>query len=143
MSDNRTFRKQHKIRFSECDPAGIVFYPMYFVMFNDLLEAWIDEILPDGFHGLIGERRIGTPTVHLDVSFKAVSRMGDPVWLSLEVQRLGRTSLTVTWDCIGEDGVVRLSTTQTLVLTSLDTHRPIPIPDDLRAAIGIRASDIA
>jgi 4-hydroxybenzoyl-CoA thioesterase len=143
VGDNGTFRKQHKIRFSECDPAGIVFYPMYFVMFNDLLEAWIDEILPGGFHGLIGERRIGTPTVHLDVSFKAVSRMGDQVWLSLEVQRLGHTSLTMTWDCIGEDGVVRLSTTQTLVLTSLDTHRPIPIPDDLRAAIGVRAPDIA
>jgi 4-hydroxybenzoyl-CoA thioesterase len=104
-------------------------------MFNDLLEAWIDKILPDGYHGLIGVRRIGTPTVHLEVEFKAVSRMGDQVWLSLEVKRLGNTSLTITWECIGEDGVVRLTTTQTLVLTSLDTHRPIPVPDDLRAAI--------
>jgi 4-hydroxybenzoyl-CoA thioesterase len=142
MGNYRKFKRKHKIHFSECDPAGIVFYPMYFVMFNDLLEAWIDELLPDGYHGLIGARRIGRPTVHLEVEFKAVSRMGDQVWLSLEVKRLGNTSLIVTWECVGEDGVVRLTTTQTLVLTSLDTHRPIPIPDDLRAAIEVGATEV-
>lgn len=33
------FSRPHRIRFSECDPAGIVFYPQYFVLFNDLLET--------------------------------------------------------------------------------------------------------
>ena len=26
------------IRFHHCDPAGIVFYPQYFVLFNELVE---------------------------------------------------------------------------------------------------------
>ncbi len=42
----RHFSRPHRIRFSECDPAGIVFYPQYFVLFNDLLEAWVDQLLP-------------------------------------------------------------------------------------------------
>ena len=58
----RHFSRSHRIRFSECDPAGIVFYPQYFVMFNDLLEAWVDQLLPEvGFAGYIGTLRQGLP----------------------------------------------------------------------------------
>ncbi|MDR6856886.1 thioesterase family protein [Variovorax guangxiensis] len=130
-----TFSRPHRIRFSECDPAGIVFYPQYFVLFNDLLEAWIDAIVPIGFAGYITRRRFGLPTVRLEADFKAVSRMGDDVVLSLEVVRLGGKSLSLSLRCTGVDGDVRMAVTQTLVTTSLDTHRAIPIPDELRDAL--------
>lgn len=133
--NNHTFIRKHKIHFSECDPAGIVFFPQYFVLFNDLIETWIDELLPEGYHGLIGARRVGLPTVHLEVDFKAVSKMGEDVWLSLEVERVGHKSLTLAWKCVGMDGVVRMAAQQTMVTTELDTHRSIAIPDDLKAAI--------
>jgi 4-hydroxybenzoyl-CoA thioesterase len=129
------FERQRKIHFSECDAAGIVFYPQYFVLFNDLIELWIDELLPDGYHGVLGTRRVGMPTVHLEVDFKAISKMGDHVRLSLDVQRLGKKSLTLGWTCTGADGAVRMSARQTIVTTSLDTHESIPIPEDLRAGI--------
>ena len=89
------FVRPHRIRFSECDPAGIVFYPQYFVLFNDLLEAWMDSLLPGGFAGYIGESRFGIPTVRLEADFKAISRMGDDVELSLQVERLGNASMTL------------------------------------------------
>ena len=133
--NNHTFIRKHKIHFSECDPAGIVFFPQYFVLFNDLIETWIDELLPEGYHGLIGARRVGLPTVHLEVDFKAVSKMGEDVWLSLEVERVGHKSLTLAWKCVGMDGVVRMAAQQTMVTTELDTHRSIAIPDDLKSAI--------
>lgn len=134
-SGKPTFSRRHKIHFSECDPAGIVFYPQYFVLFNDLIESWIDELMPEGYHGIIGVRRVGMPTVHLEVDFKAVSKMGDEVTLSIDVQRVGQASLTLVWACTGSDGVLRMSATQTIVTTSLDTHKAIAIPDDLREAI--------
>jgi 4-hydroxybenzoyl-CoA thioesterase len=134
-TETPTFRRKHKIHFSECDPAGIVFYPQYFILFNDLIESWIDELMPEGYHGVIGVRRIGMPTVHLDVDFKAVSRMGDEVWLSLDVERIGNKSLALAWACRGVDGVVRMSARQTIVTTSLDSHQAIAVPDDLRVAI--------
>jgi len=127
--------QSRRIRFSECDPAGIVFYPQYFVMFNDLVEDWIDNLLPVGFAGYISRRRCGLPTVHLEADFKAISRMGDQVQLVLELVRLGGKSLTLALSCIGDDGAVRVSVLQTLVTTSLDTHRAIDIPDELRAAL--------
>ena len=131
-----TYRRKHKIHFSECDPAGIVFYPQYFVLFNDLIESWFDEMLPEeGYHGVIGGRRVGMPTVRLEVDFKAVSKMGDEVWLAIDVERLGEKSLTLAWACTGADGLLRMAAHQTIVTTSLDTHQSIGIPDDIRVAI--------
>lgn len=57
-----TFSRNHRINFSECDPAGIVFYPQYFVMFNNLIERWFDELLPEGFVGYILDQRFGLPS---------------------------------------------------------------------------------
>ncbi|ENR5393403.1 TPA: acyl-CoA thioesterase [Providencia rettgeri] len=130
-----TFTKPHKIHFSECDPAGIVFYPQYFVMFNNLLERWVDELVPQGFAGYIMEQRFGLPTVHLEAEFKAISKMGDNVMLELHVQRIGRKSLTLHQRCVGIDNVLRMQVTQTYVTTSLETHQAIPIPDALYQAL--------
>ena len=132
---NPRFEVNHRIRFSECDPAGIVFYPQYFVLFNDLMEAWIDTLVPEGFAGFIGHRRCGLPTVHLEADFKAISRMGDEVMLSIELERLGKKSLALALACTGVDGVVRMTVKQTVVTTSLDTHAAIPVPDPLRQAL--------
>jgi 4-hydroxybenzoyl-CoA thioesterase len=129
------FRRPRLIRFSDCDPAGIVFYPQYFVMLNGLIEDWVNEGLELSYHGLVAQRRIGLPTVKLDVDFRAVSRMGDQVLLGLTVQRLGSRSMTLAVRCFSaETGEVRMQMTQVIVTTSLETHRAVAIPDDMRVA---------
>ena len=129
------FTRERLIRFSDCDPAGIVFYPQYFVMLNGLVEDWFNDELGIGYAALILERRIGLPTVRLEVDFQAVSRLGDPVELSLQVDRLGGRSLTLALEVTGADGGLRMRMRQVLVTTSLVTHRALDIPSDIRAAI--------
>jgi 4-hydroxybenzoyl-CoA thioesterase len=131
----RSYRAERRIRFSDCDPAGIVFYPQYFVMFNGVLEDWIDA-LGVGFHDLLTRRRIGLPSVRLEADFHAVSRFGDAVSVSLEVERVGGKSLILGWRCIAaKSGELRMALRQVVVTTSLETHEAVSIPDDLRAAI--------
>ena len=129
------FKRERLIRFSDCDPAGIVFYPQYFVMLNGLVEDWVDDALGIGYATLVTERRIGLPTVRLEVDFQAVSRLGDRVTLALQVERLGGRSLTLALRCTGADGGARMRMRQVLVTTSLDSHRAVDIPSDLRIAI--------
>ena len=129
-----SFVRERLIRFSDCDPAGIVFYPQYFVMFNGLMEDWIDEGLGIGFNRLLQERRIGLPTVRLEADFRAVSRMGDRVRLMLDVGRLGSRSITLDLRCEGDDGP-RMLARQVIVTTSLVDHRAIEVPTDIREAI--------
>ena len=136
MSAPVVFEREQLVRFGHCDPAGIVFYPQYFVMFNDLLEAWVDQLLPEvGFAGYIGTLRQGLPTVRLEADFRAISRMGDEVTLSLDLERLGDKSLTLTLACTGAEGDLRMQVRQVLVTTSLVTHQAIPVPDLLRRAL--------
>jgi 4-hydroxybenzoyl-CoA thioesterase len=135
MTAGPAFQQQRAIRFSDCDPAAIVFYPQYFVMLNAHIEDWFTEGLGVDYYRLVAERRIGLPTVRLEVDFVAVSRMGDKVALELEVERVGATSLTLQRHISGVQGDRRMTARQVLVTTSLDTHRAIELPDDVRAAL--------
>lgn len=130
------YRRPHRIRFSECDPAGIVFFPQYFVMLNGLIEDWFDEGLGLSYGDVLAKRRIGLPTVRLEAHFTAVSRLGDDVVLQLQVIRVGQRSITLKHGCAcAQTGEQRMSLHQTIVTTSLDTHRSIDIPADIRVAI--------
>jgi 4-hydroxybenzoyl-CoA thioesterase len=100
----RSFSRTRQIRFTDCDPAGIVFYPQYFVMFNDLVEEWGDNALMIGYRKLIVDRRVGLPTVRVEADFRVASHMGDAVTLSLAVERIGGRSLTLNLRCEGADG---------------------------------------
>ena len=71
------FSAQRTVRFSDCDPAGIVFFPQYLVMLNGFVEQWFDEGLRVPYATLLGPRRVGLPTVRLEVDFTAISRHGD------------------------------------------------------------------
>jgi 4-hydroxybenzoyl-CoA thioesterase len=128
------FERDRRVRFGHCDPAGIVFYPQYLVMCNELVEDWFDTALGIPYAQFIGQRRLGLPTARLECDFTAISRFGDVLTQRLGVQRAGRTSLDVGIEMHGADGL-RLRARQVLVCTSLQTHRPMPLPDDLRLAL--------
>jgi len=134
MATVHPFERQLRIRFAQCDPAGIVFFPQYLVMINNLVEDWVTECLGVPYAELLGRRRTGMPTVSLQCEFTAISRMGEDVKLGLSVERLGGKSLTLQLGCRHGDEQ-RMSVRQVLVFTSLDTHRAVDVPADLRAAI--------
>lgn len=128
------FEIEETVRFAHCDPAGIVFFPQYLVMLNTLHERWFTEGLGAPYHEVIGVRRLGVPTVRLECDFTAISRHGDRLRQRLRLTRLGRTSieLAAEFDAAGE---LRARFRQVLVCTSLASHKPHPLPDDLRAAM--------
>ena len=128
------FRQSVMVHFSHCDPAGMVFFPRYFVMLNNLVETWFTQGLGINYAQLIGKRRIGLPTVSLQSEFIAPSRMGETLDFELQVTRLGQTSFTLA--VIGRGGPeVRLRLQQVLVTTALDGDHAIPIPPDVRVAL--------
>jgi 4-hydroxybenzoyl-CoA thioesterase len=134
MIARHAFERPLRIRFAHCDPGGIVFFPQYLVMLNDLVEDWVTDVLGVPYAELIGRRRTGLPTVSLNCEFTAISRMGEDVIMGLSLERIGNRSITLLAGCrCGEEQRMRVR--QVLVFTSLDTHRAIGIPADLRAAL--------
>lgn len=128
------FERAQRIRFAHCDPAGIVFYPQYFVLLQNHVEDWFNDALGIPYAGLVSGRRVGLPTVSLQTEFTAVSRFGDEVVLGLDVERLGGSSLTLALHVRGSEGS-RVQARKVIVCTDLDLHRAKPWPADVRAAI--------
>jgi len=128
---NGAFTRTVAIRFSHCDPAGIVYFPHYFDMFNGLIEDWYTEQLGVNYAKLILDDRHGFPFVHIETDFKLPSRMGEQLDLTLLLERVGRSSLSVI--IVGHlAGVERLRARLTTAMTSLETQRSVELPNSLR-----------
>jgi 4-hydroxybenzoyl-CoA thioesterase len=131
----RAYRAEVLVRFAHCDPAGIVFYPRYLEMFNNLVEDWCREALDISFRELHSGRGWGLPTVHLDVDFLAPCTIGEVLQASLLVRAVGNSSIRLEILFQGPDGRDRVRGKVVLVLTDVRCSRSVSLPDDLRARI--------
>ncbi len=123
-----------RIRFSHCDPAGIVYFARYFDLMNGVVEDWFSGALGLDYAEFIGPRRVGLGYASCQADFAAPGFMGDHITFAVLVDRIGGASLTLRILAYrGQDPV--LSAGLTIVTTSLVEHRAIPIPGDLRSAI--------
>jgi 4-hydroxybenzoyl-CoA thioesterase len=127
------FRTERTLRFGDCDPAGIAYFPCYFDLLNGVSEEWWGSLgLP--WRVLISDRKIGLPTVHLDADFRAVSVFSDQLTFALRIEKIGSRSLDLSHE-ISRGETSLWSARQTVVATSLDTHKSIPWPADILARL--------
>jgi 4-hydroxybenzoyl-CoA thioesterase len=129
---NQIHTSRRMIQFYHCDPAGIVYYPRFFDICSDVKEEFMMQI---GFphHDTINRLRIGWPIVRLETDFKAVSRYGDQLDIDIQLWRLGASSIGLQYRFRGDDGE-RLLVKSVLVYMSLDSHKPVTMSDEMRAA---------
>jgi acyl-CoA thioesterase FadM len=128
------FHAAARIRFGDCDPAGIVFFPNWFVHASAAVEDFFRAELRIDFHTLHATRRIGTGFAHAEADFFAPGLMGDAVLLTPLITRIGGASYGFTMH-VHRGSAELLRMQLVTVTTDLDTRRPVPIPADLRAAL--------
>ena len=130
MEPTNVFESRKPIRFHHCDPAGIVFYPEYFVLFNELVEDWFNEGLGIDFATYHTVQRRGVPAVHVECDFLKPSAVGEMLRLRLAVKRIGTSSLTLAIEAgVGDE--VRVRATLVVAHASLDTMRAVPFSSAL------------
>ena len=130
----RRFATEHLIRFSHCDPGGIVHFPRYFDLMNSTIEDWFAHALALPFDAMHMERHFGFPIVHAQCEFLKPCRIGERLVLELAVARIGRASLDLALRGT-IDGEERLRARNVRAMMSLETYRALPIPGDLRAGM--------
>ena len=85
------------IEWGDCDPAGIVFYPRYFAMFDASTGALFAAALGmTKFQMLRHFDVIGFPMVDTRAKFTVPSRFGDVVQIESQVTALRRSSFDVS-----------------------------------------------
>jgi 4-hydroxybenzoyl-CoA thioesterase len=127
------FVAERILRFSDCDPSGIAYFPSYLNLLNGVVEDFW-SFLGVPLTQLITTRRIGTPTVQLECQFMRPALFGEHLTFLLHVTKIGRSSLHFAHRINGADGL-KWSARQVVVATSLREHRAISWPDDVRESL--------
>lgn len=126
------FTIRRVIRFSDCDPAGIVFYAAFFRMFNDVFEDWMVRGLGVNFADQFLEKQRMFPLMRVEADFRAARRMGQSIDLSLILTKLGRSS--IHYDIVGrDDGLDILRGAFVNCVASKKTMASIEIPPPIRS----------
>jgi len=140
-----SIRRTARIEWGDCDPAGIVFYPRYFAMFNHSTELLIE--------GALGVKKItlnkqhglgGFPAVATEARFLLPTRYGDDVEIESAFTRIGRSSFAIRHK-LTLDGVLAVEGNETRCWVVRDESRPgglraKVLPDDVVAKFNATAA---
>ena len=122
------------VRFSDCDPAGIVYTPNFINLANGVIEDFFKTELKIDYGHVIGVRRVGLGYASVDCDFFCPAMMGDRLVFTPIVRYIGRTSIIYTVHCHRDlNEVMRCH--MVMVTTSLNTHPAIGMPSDIRDAL--------
>ncbi len=127
------FKISKPLRFGDCDLTGIAYHPAYLSMLVDVNEAMFASF-GITWSEIMFERRIGLPTVTMNLHFIKPAVYGDILDFSVVVRTIGRSSLDLETTVSVQDETV-WTVQQRLVATSLATHKSYPWPDDIRAGL--------
>jgi acyl-CoA thioester hydrolase len=118
------------VRFVECDQQGVVFNAHYLTWADEAVNAWwAARGLP--WQALV-ERGLEYFVKASSLDWVSSARYGDTVAVDVELEALGRTSLTLTFAVrVGE----RLCCTVRTTYVATADGRPAPWPDDVRARL--------
>ncbi|UVC07969.1 acyl-CoA thioesterase [Rhizobium sp. TH2] len=127
------FTKTFPLRFGDCDPSGIAYYPSYLRILDGAIEDFFAS-LGATRDRMISAMRMGTPTVTLNLVFERPGLQGDELTIDIRVAGLGRSSVDLAHS-VSARGATLFKATHRLVATSLETHTSLAWPDDLRTAL--------
>lgn len=118
-----------KVRYSDTDAQGIVFNGNYAVYFDDTLTDLFDLVgYPWG--------KVEVVLGRMEIDYRSPARLGEILVTGARVERIGNTSMTIrlaTWEQSTERMVAEAKQIQ--VVVSGEDFRPVPVPDDLVAAV--------
>jgi 4-hydroxybenzoyl-CoA thioesterase len=127
-----------RIEWGDCDPAGIVFYPRFFAMFDHSTTTLITAATGLNKYELFQTYDFaGYPTVDTRARFMIPCRFGDDVTIESAFAKIGRSSFEIEHRLF-KKGELCLEGFETRVWVGHDPQDPTrikskPIPDDLAA----------
>jgi 4-hydroxybenzoyl-CoA thioesterase len=134
--------RQITIEWGDCDPAGIVFYPRYFAMFDASTAFLFQAALGYSKYEMVQTFGIvGFPMVETSAHFHVPSRYGDVVSIETQITRFGRSSFDVSHRLFRDD-VLSIEAHETRVWAARDPEnsekiKGVPIPQAVIDALSL------
>ena len=129
-----------RVRYNECDSQGHVFNANYFVYFDvTLTELWraalgsYEALTADGLDLVVAET---------GARFRAPARFDDELEITLEIERLGNTSMVSTIENARDGETVAEGRIVHIVVRADRLGEKAPIPDHVREILKPYAADL-
>jgi 4-hydroxybenzoyl-CoA thioesterase len=129
-------KRNVRIVWGDCDPAGIVFYPRYFEMFDASTTALFERALGmTKFQFIKAYDSVGYPMVDTRARFLLPTRYGDDVVIETEITEIKRSSFSLRHRLM-KDGELAVEGFETRVWVARDPADPDkikakPLPPEL------------
>ncbi len=130
------FVVRERIRWSDCDPLGIVFYGAYLRFFEIAEFEFLRSVgLP--YNVLRVDHGVWLPRKAFGAEFHHPAVMDEEIDISISVMRVGTTSITFQFEVTrASDGEPRASASSTVVCVDKSTYSKQPVPAWLRQKLG-------
>ena len=131
-----TNRRTVRITWGVCDPAGIVYYPRYFEMFDDSTTALFERALGMTKYQFLKQYDFaGYPMVDTRAKFSIPNRFGDDVEIESTVSEFRRSSFDILHRML-KGGALAVECTETRVWVGRDATdaakiKAVPIPQQV------------
>jgi 4-hydroxybenzoyl-CoA thioesterase len=130
-----------RIEWGDCDPAGIVYFPRYFVFFDNCTAGMFEVIGLPKPQMLKKFDVVGFPLVDVQARFMIPSSFGEDIVIESTIAEWGRSSFKVQHRALKDDGRLAIEATETRVFVAADATRPggirsCPIPPELVERFG-------
>ena len=127
------FSTRIRVRFGDCDPAGLVYYPVIFHYCHVAMEEFFAARCGITYPQLMKDEGIGFPTVNVQGEFFLPLVYGDEAEVEVSVTRLGQSSVTFEYSIRrAGDRALCARFTNVQVSMNLETRRAAPIPERYR-----------
>jgi 4-hydroxybenzoyl-CoA thioesterase len=128
------FTTEFTARFSDVDPAGIIYFARLIDFFHRALEVYFEERLLTSYANMVQQQRVGMPVVRVEGDFFVPVAFGEKFLVQVVPHKLGKSSVTMEYTVLKQDKPCAKFLI-THVTTDLIAFKPIPIPEALRAAM--------
>lgn len=132
----RPFVVRDHVRWSDCDPAGIIRWDAY-TRFIELAETELLRAIGVSYVSIRERFGVTIPRAALHIDYVSPSMLDELLEVHSYVSRVGRTSLTLNFDIYGAGGVLRADGYQVLVAATQGVPHgaPQPWPEPLLALL--------
>jgi 4-hydroxybenzoyl-CoA thioesterase len=137
-----------RIEWCDCDPAGIIFYPRYFEIFDTGTTALFERVLGmNKIDYLKAFDFAGHPVVETRARFRQPTRFGDAIAIETKLVECAESGLKLEHR-ISKGGALAVEGFETRVWVTRDAADPRhllrqPIPEDVIARLAQAATDQA
>ncbi len=129
------FAVQERVRWSDCDPLGIIYYGTY-IRFFEAAEHELFRQAGLPYEVMRVQRHVQLPRKAFSVEFHSPAEMDELMEIRVGIAKIGESSLTMRFEAYrARDLVHRASALLTVVCVDKATITKRPLPDFVKDAL--------